>query len=383
MPKRKKNPKLPSGWGSIRYLGKGRTLPYAVHPPAKERDSYGRYIRPAAICYVPDWYTGFAVLSAYHAGTYEPGLELTISREVERSSVDLDAFCKRVMKDHGMAVQAGTAGITFSEAYNKFMDWKFGENAPKALSASAKQAYSQGHKHLKRFDDIPLDDISVDQLQSAVNECEYKKATRENIVLTAKQVWKFALSRELCEKDTARFIVVPDGRDDEHGVPFTDAELVRMWKAKDVPAIAVALIMCYSGFRIGALKDLEINIGEKYFRGGLKTAAGKNRVVPIYSAILPLVKAAKKPLINKAPDYRQEFYTELEKIGIKGHTPHDCRHTFSRLCESYGVREADRKRMMGHSFGGDITNAVYGHRTIEELRTEIEKIRLPDGLPDL
>lgn len=34
----------------------------------------------------------------------------------------------------------------------------------------------------------------------------------------------------------------------------------------------------------------------------------------------------------------------------------------------------DRKRMLGHSFGNDITNAVYGHRTLEELRTEIEKI---------
>jgi hypothetical protein len=47
------------------------------------------------------------------------------------------------------------------------------------------------------------------------------------------------------------------------------------------------------------------------------------------------------------------------------------------LCEKYGVRENDRKRMLGHSFGGDVTNAVYGHRTLEELRTEIEKIKVP------
>ena len=59
------------------------------------------------------------------------------------------------------------------------------------------------------------------------------------------------------------------------------------------------------------------------------------------------------------------------------HTPHSCRHTFSRLCESYNVREADRKRLMGHSFGGDLTNGTYGHRTLEELRAEIEKIQCP------
>ena len=59
------------------------------------------------------------------------------------------------------------------------------------------------------------------------------------------------------------------------------------------------------------------------------------------------------------------------------HTPHSCRHTFSRLCESYGVNEADRRRMLGHSFGNDVTNGVYGHRTVRELAIEIEKIKVP------
>ena len=38
------------------------------------------------------------------------------------------------------------------------------------------------------------------------------------------------------------------------------------------------------------------------------------------------------------------------------------------------MREADRRRMLGHSFGNDITNGVYGHRRLEELREQIEKI---------
>lgn len=67
---------------------------------------------------------------------------------------------------------------------------------------------------------------------------------------------------------------------------------------------------------------------------------------------------------------------KLSELGIEKHTPHDCRHTFSALCEKYGVNENDRKRMMGHSFGNDITNAKYGHRTIDDLRREIEKIKV-------
>ena len=34
MPRRKKHSRLPNGYGSIRYLGKNRKNPYAVHPPA-------------------------------------------------------------------------------------------------------------------------------------------------------------------------------------------------------------------------------------------------------------------------------------------------------------------------------------------------------------
>ena len=81
-------------------------------------------------------------------------------------------------------------------------------------------------------------------------------------------------------------------------------------------------------------------------------------------------------LAIKPGTFRQMMYEYLKEIGIERHTPHDCRHTFSRLCESYGVRENDRKRMLGHKVG-DITNDVYGHRTLEELRTEIEKIKKP------
>lgn len=75
--------------------------------------------------------------------------------------------------------------------------------------------------------------------------------------------------------------------------------------------------------------------------------------------------------------FRKSMYAALERIGIKKHTPHDCRHTFSALCEKYGVAENDRKRMLGHSFGGDITNGIYGHRTVDDLRREIEKIKVP------
>lgn len=62
MARRKKYPKLPNGYGSFKYLGKGRRSPYAVHPPTTEF-TLGRVPKtPKALCYVDDWMKGFAVL---------------------------------------------------------------------------------------------------------------------------------------------------------------------------------------------------------------------------------------------------------------------------------------------------------------------------------
>jgi hypothetical protein len=51
MPKRKKYPKLPNGYGSIKRLsGKNRTNPFGVYPPTKEFDLNGIPVAQKAIC---------------------------------------------------------------------------------------------------------------------------------------------------------------------------------------------------------------------------------------------------------------------------------------------------------------------------------------------
>lgn len=48
--------------------------------------------------------------------------------------------------------------------------------------------------------------------------------------------------------------------------------------------------------------------------------------------------------------------------------------SLKKFCELIHVNENDRKRMLGHSFGNDVTNRVYGHRDLKDLKMEIEKI---------
>lgn len=381
MTKRKKHPKLPNGYGTIRYLGGNRRNPYAVQPPTREFRENGSPITPKALCYVDDWYVGFAVLNAYHAGTYTPGDEIKFKQVRPLDDRAVDEFCRRLLADH-MAqafVKADTKKKTFAEVYDLFYDWKYGENAKKKLSIQSQQATRAAFKNCSTLHNRAFEDLRHRDLQECIDGCPLKSSSIENMVSLIKQMYKYAILYEICDRNYSGSLSAP-AQDDEHGVPFSDDELKILWKNQEDPTVEFLLIMCYSGYRITAYKTLEVNTEEWYFRGGIKTAAGKDRIVPIHSAIQPLV-ARRMGLYDcllkvTAQTFRNAMYGALRRLRIENHTPHDCRHTFSRLCEKYGVNENDRKRMMGHSFGADITNAVYGHRTLDELRAEIEKIKV-------
>lgn len=411
--------RLQRGFGSIRYLGPGRKNAYAVHPPRK-RNEDGSNVRPKALCYVSDWYVGFAVLAAWHAGAYTPGMEDTILERMHKNpenkepgieerlrdtipqtQEELYSYCtllqeyvcsmgkaaKKIKKERRLektAVQ--NESLTIKEVYEKFYESKYGKGAPRALSESSAAHTKSNFKKLSAFADRNMDEITIDELQEFVNGINLSRTVVLQTIILIKQLYEYALAREYCTKNPAKHIRTPDLQEYTHHQDFTDEELRILWGRRDDPVVKMILIMCYSGFRLSAYKSIEIHLDEKYFLGGIKTEAGKGRVVPIHSCIYDMTKE----LVASGNVYfccngKDSFYRRMRRkmveLGIdtegRYHTPHSCRHTFSRLCESYNVREADRKRLMGHSFGGDLTNGTYGHRTLEELRAEIEKIQCP------
>lgn len=386
----KKHPTLPNGFGSIRKLNGKRRNPYAVHPPSVDRNENGNYIRPKAICYVPDWYTGFAVLTAWHAGTYKKGMEAKIAQSVDGAKVDLDEFCTSVLAN--LELIAGTAirQLTFREVMDDWYEFKHGENCTKQTNAHNDDVVKE---YLKPLFDRPFRALSLDDLQRVVNNASsprksksaghtvyLKLSSLKHVVRVLKEIYAYADIRNLCDKNYAQYLKLPEREGIEEGSPFWDDDLKILWENKQDPTVRSLLIMCYSGFRISAWKEMEINLDQMYFKGGVKTAAGRARIVPIHSCIQELVKAAMADhgivgCTNSAFSYRMK--KTLSDLGLADRSPHDCRHTFSRLCESYKVPEADRKRLLGHSLSEDITNGVYGHRSLEELRASIELIKPP------
>ena len=187
---------------------------------------------------------------------------------------------------------------------------------------------------------------------------------------------------DMIEKDYSEFVKINIADDDERGVPFSQEELDILWKHSDLADVRMILIMIYSGYRIKAFETININFEQNYFQGGVKTAAGKDRIVPIHPCILPFVEEFSHLHFTAINFRAKHFYPALKSLGISmsventKHTPHDCRHTFSWLCDKYKVDDLSKHLMMGHTLGKDIEKSIYGHRTLDELRAEINKIQV-------
>lgn len=145
------------------------------------------------------------------------------------------------------------------------------------------------------------------------------------------------------------------------------------------------ILYIYSGWRGSELILMpveNIDLKEGTFKGGRKTAAGKNRIVPIHSKIRSFVEHRldrnhgilfalnDRPVTTGA--YTKLFKQILKDIGISTyHTPHDCRHTFTSLLDSAGVNQVCIDRLIGHA-SASLTTRTYTHKTLEELRQAIK-----------
>ena len=61
---------------------------------------------------------------------------------------------------------------------------------------------------------------------------------------------------------------------------------------QDEPWVDSVLVFLYTGFRISELLDLKtvnVDLDANTIKGGMKTKAGKDRIVPIHSRIAPII----------------------------------------------------------------------------------------------
>ncbi len=192
------------------------------------------------------------------------------------------------------------------------------------------------------------------------------------------------METDLVDRNYAEHLYIKKEEQAEKQV-FTREQLDTMWKnLPNHPNLKYILLLCYTGMRLGELlsaKTENYHPTEGYFITGIKTAAGKDRIITISPRLKPFFESfAKGPyLFTEEPmtdkKFRNDlFYPTLQALnmdplkpdGSHLYTPHCCRHTFATLMKDINAPATDKQKLIGHS-KFEMT-AHYTHTDLDSLR---------------
>lgn len=218
-------------------------------------------------------------------------------------------------------------------------------------------------------------------------------------------MFDYALEYEIVDRNYARTFdisadIIKEKEAATRGhIIFSDEEMKILWdNVGKIKYVDWILIQCYMGWRPRELATLrldEINLEDWYMCAGMKTDAGKQRIVPIHTKIRSLVQKnydfalsiGSEYLLNDKGQthagswkltydkYAKRFAKVIQELNLNPeHRAHDPRMTFITSAKKAGIADAAIKKMAGHKIQ-DITESAYTDRDVEWLRNDIEKIK--------
>lgn len=340
--------KLPNGYGAIMKLSGRRRKPYAVRITTGWTDE-GRQIRK-------------------YLGYYKTRQEaMKALADYNENPFDL-----------------ATRDITFADLYEK---WSSLKERGKAVTVCNNAAFMQ----LSALHNMTFADIRKRHIQAVIDGSPLSHSSKSRMKVLCNQLFKYAIDQEIVTTNFAALVELPPAEQSELHKPFTSAELDTLWQNTADIGVQIALILCYTGLRATELiqiKTADVDLESRYMRGGIKTAASKNRVIPIALKILPFIERLYTPdaeyLLMSPRDgkpilgydrFRDHLWNNsavLKSLPTK-HRPHDGRHTCATLMDNADISLKIRQLILGHS-AQDITTRVYTHKTIQQLIDAIDRI---------
>ena len=305
--------------------------------------------------------------------------------------------------------------ITFEQLYKKWFDEYIDTDEHESIKYRVKAAYRYCSLiYKKKFREITIIDMK-DCIYKGTATCvrgKYKGEQRlaspqskEIIKYLFNHIYDYALEARLVERNYAREFTLDKKvfqekeKNYKSKVPFSKEEIDKLWKSIEfVPFADMIVYACYSGWRpteLIKLKIKDVDLKNGFVKGGMKTSAGKNRLVPIHPLVSSIVEKYYKEAKSVGSDYLfndvnnkfgiglsyDQYLSRFNKVMNALHfrteiTPHYTRHTFITKAKSREVNmnEYVLKIIVGHDVG-DLTEHVYTHRELNDLKEEMDKIK--------
>ncbi len=333
----------PNGYGCVTKLSGKRSRPWVVKVTVYDEEGKARQ---TPVAYAATQQEAMILLAKYNNNPWE----------VDRETITLATLYQRWAKMKLPKLGSGTQG-------------------------SLKSAY----KHCSKYYGTKYRSMKSYQMQDCIDNCGCGYSTQWAIKNLFGHLDRFAFEMDIIDKMFSQLTTaapIPETTRE----PFTREQIDALWKISDQPWVNTVLIYLYTGFRLTELltmKTDQVNMNELYFQGGIKTASGKARIVPIHHRILPFVQelagSGSTWLINQEgkkisnTTYYGFWNTVMESIGADK-TPHEARHTFETLLDNAGGNRKCIDMLMGHK-SKDVGNRVYNHKTVSQLKDTIELLQ--------
>ena len=361
--------KLPNGYGGVVKLPGKRRKPWGVRISVLEEGS--------------------------------DGIQHRKRKYLEYFATQKEALAYLADYNKGLAVHEHTSisdMLTFKELFDKWIKWR--QSFKSHPGDAALTSYKAAFKKYSSLHSRKIATLHTADLQECLNQCNsMSSSTITNMGIVVRGMWKYALSTELVDRDITAGLVFKSAETRQKHTRFSDQEIAELWASLGkVPNVDLMLILVYTGLRITEFLTMEcasINIVDHYMVGGIKTDAGRNRIIPIHDSILPLIHARMGGRYLVSRSNGGKYTTTGFRIGIwdglcqrlgLNHIPHDTRYTFASLANNAGMNDVCLKIILGHSVSnasgsafkiggtGDVTKNVYTEKTISELVSEVNKI---------
>lgn len=278
--------------------------------------------------------------------------------------------------------------VTLAELYHRWLPAHIADTDP---SDSALASYSNSFKHLSCLQYEPFQNlkyIDYQKILDAMRKSGLSYSSCKKVRSLISLLEKYAVKIELINKCYAPLLSIGKNKAVRPHHPFSRQKINRLWSHCDKPGVDTVLILLYTGMRVGEMLHLQksdVKLRHGYVRITKSKTVSGIRSIPIHHRILPLISKRMKFLgsnlitDSEGKPYNYSRYCILwrevmHSINADGHTTHDCRHTVATLLDNAGANETAKRRILGHA-GGDVTERVYTHKGLRQLRKCIELLK--------
>lgn len=347
---KKKNLRLPNGFGSIVLRTDGqRRNPYMIRK----------------------WIGGRQKIIG-SAPTYEAALTFLVDYNKDPALLDPDK-------------------MTFSQVYDLVAAERFTKLAKNTVAN-----YTAAYKHCSPLYDKVFAKLTIADLQAivvAMGDIGVGYASQKKLRQLFHHMYTYARKYSIVGQtvDVAQFIDIDKKVIVYQKKPFNTRQLNRVKAIADdtdnllAPWAMAVVMLIYGGPRCGEFIKVcksDVKLKQRYYIiRDSKTAAGRNRAVPIHRKVLPYfrywMERPGKTLIattDGKPLTYHTFRTQFDKVMTASkchHTPHECRHTCATWLDNAGANDTAIKRILGHASQG-VTKGVYTHKSLHELKRAID-----------